>query len=392
MALLRIEVTDTLASVDVCIVGAGVIGLALAKTLASAYQGWDILLLEKNDQIGAETSSRNSEVIHAGIYYPVNSLKARLCIRGRELLYAYCEQRGIAHKRIGKLIVADRHESPALETIHQRARAAGVDSLQFLDRGALSQLEPQVKADIALWSPDTGIVDGHGLMQQLLLEAQDAGVTLALRSQFQAAEPMSQGGFCLKILSGHDTLNLNTRLLINCAGLHAAHIAHRIEGLSPQYIPTVDFVKGNYFSLAGRSPFSHLIYPVPDPLHRGLGVHATLDLGGQCRFGPDIEPLPDSRADEINFTVDPARLNEFEQAIRRYFPAINPDRLQPAYSGVRPRLRSTDGLAADFMIQDCTEHGMAGLWQLFGIESPGLTASLAIAEYITDRIGETGCV
>lgn len=392
VAPLRTELHEALATVDVCIAGAGIVGLALARTLAIANPHKEIVLLEKNDCVGAETSSRNSEVIHAGIYYPAGSLKARLCVRGRELLYSYCQQRGVAHRRVGKLIVADQADSAALEQILQRAQTCGVNSLRMIERPELSRLEPQVNADLALWSPETGIVDSHALMQQLLLEAQDAGVTLALRSQLLAAEPDNTGGFTVSIRSGSDTLSLSARVLINCAGLHASEVARRIAGLAPATIPAVQFLKGNYFSLSGRSPFSHLIYPVPDPLHRGLGIHATLDLGGQCRFGPDIETLAESDPSALDYAVAPARLIAFERAIRRYYPALERDRLQPAYSGIRPRLRTADATAADFMIQDSSNGGLDGLWQLFGIESPGLTASLAIAEHVSTRIRESGCL
>lgn len=385
MVRLRTEHVESTPAVDVCIVGAGVVGLALARTLAITRPGLDILLLEKNNHVGTETSSRNSEVIHAGLYYAPDSLKAALCIRGADLLYQYCEQRGIAFKRIGKLIVADQHEIAALEQIQQRAQACGVSSLTLLDASGLKHKEPCVQADAALWSPDTGIVDSHALMQQLLLEAESAGVTLALRSSLLAAEPTDRG-FCLQIQSGSDAITLRSRLVINCAGLHAVDVARRIEGLPPERIPTVDFIKGNYLSLSGRSPFSHLIYPVPDPLHRGLGIHATLDMNDQCRFGPDIEALAGAPASDADYAVSTSRVPLFYAAIQRYYPAIRLDRLQPAYSGIRPRLRTSDGKPADFLIQSPEQSGIAGLWQLFGIESPGLTACLALAEHVSDRI------
>lgn len=386
MAPLRTDDHLSAPTVDVCIVGAGVIGLSLARTLARDNPGKDILLLDQHDRIGAETSSRNSEVIHAGLYYPPGSLKATLCIRGRELLYAYCEQHQIAHRRIGKLIVAGQQDAAALEQIYQRAQQNGVTSLQHLDRAALKQREPHVQADLALWSPDTGIVDSHGLMQQLLHDAQTAGVTLALRSTLLQAEPGNCGGFSLLIQSGPDTMHLHSRLLINCAGLHAGALAQRIAGLKACHIPAIQFIKGNYFSLSGRSPFSHLVYPVPDPLQRGLGIHATLDMMGQCRFGPDIEALTATAPDKLDYSVDAARRTAFVQAISRYYPAIDVQRLHPAYAGIRPRLQTQDGSAADFLIQEPASHGVAGLWQLFGIESPGLTSSLALAEHLSTRI------
>ena len=389
MAPLRTETTDQAPAVDICIVGAGITGLALARALALACPGQDILLLEKNDQIGAETSSRNSEVIHAGIYYPADSLKAAMCIRGRELLYDYCKQRGITHRRIGKLIVGDAGDVEALEQIHQRARACGITTLQFIDSHKLASMEPHVQAELALWSPDTGIVDSHNLMQHLLMEAQQAGVTLALRSRLLSAEPQASGQLTLLITSGTETVRLNTRVLINCAGLHATALAQRINGLKAAHIPAVDFIKGNYFSLSGRSPFSHLIYPLPDPLRRGLGVHATLDLAGQCRFGPDIEVLSSTHADELDYAVDAQRARLFAEAITKYYPAIDYHKLQPSYCGVRPRLRTDDRRPGDFIIQGPQTNGIPGLWQLFGIESPGLTASLALAEQLSAWIRDS---
>jgi len=387
-ALLRTDVATTLPAVDICIVGAGVIGLALTRGLALNFPAKEIVLLEKNDQIGAETSSRNSEVIHAGIYYTPGSLKAALCIRGRELLYDYCQRRNIPYKRIGKLIVASNQESAALEQIQKRAWACGVESLQHLDRKQLQQMEPAVQADLALWSPDTGIVDSHRLMQQLLADAENAGATIVLRSQLLAADPLDSGGFRLQIRSGTEETVLHTGVLINCAGLHATEIARRISGLNTANIPDVEFIKGNYFSLGGRCPFSRLIYPVPDPLHRGLGVHATLDMAGQCRFGPDVELIPQVSAEQLDYAVDTGRAEAFAESIKRYYPAIDKSRLQPAYSGMRPRLRTENGQPADFLIQEPQANGLAGLWQLFGMESPGLTSSLAVADYVSARIGD----
>lgn len=378
----RNDTTQPAPAIDICIVGAGVVGLALARELAISFPAKEIVVLEQHAHIGQETSSRNSEVIHAGIYYPPGSLKAQTCVRGRELLYQYCQQQNIPHKRIGKLIVASHSESAALERIQQRALANGVESLQLLNKNRIKQLEPAVLADLALWSPDTGIIDSHSLMNSFLREAEAMGVTLALHSQLVRAEVRDNDqGLRLCIQSGPDAMALDTRILINCAGLHAVAVGSRIEGLAADTLPVMDFIKGNYMSLTGRSPFKHLIYPVPDAAHRGLGIHATLDMADQCRFGPDIEPVSN-----LEFTVDSSRTPLFEQAIKRYYPGLDVNRLQTAYAGIRPRLRLADGAVPDFDIQAKNTHGVTGLWQLFGIESPGLTASMALAEQVRESV------
>lgn len=378
VAPLRTDDMSRVPTIDICIVGAGVVGLALARELASAFPGKEIIVLEQHAQIGQETSSRNSEVIHAGIYYPADSLKARSCTRGRELLYRYCTQYQIPHRRTGKLIVASLAESAALENIQQRALANGVQSLQVLDQRQLRTLEPSLQADVALWSPDTGIIDSHSLMSSFLREAQSSGVTLALHSKLISAEVSgNHGGFSLRIQSGDDAMVLHTRVLLNCAGLHAVDVGSRIAGLKAGVLPEMEYLKGNYLSLSGASPFSHLIYPVPDSAQRGLGIHATLDMAGYCRFGPDVEPV-----ETLEFTVNPDRIPLFEKEIRRYYPALDANRLQVAYAGIRPRLKAASTLPADFIIQDERSHGASGLWQLLGIESPGLTASMALAEHV----------
>jgi L-2-hydroxyglutarate oxidase LhgO len=369
-------------SVDICIVGAGVIGLALARELVSAFPSRQIVVLEQHNHVGMETSSHNSEVIHAGIYYAPGSLKALCCVRGKELLYDYCNALAIPHKRTGKLIVANHTEQPALENIHQRAHANGVSTLQYLEKQQIAAMEPNVQADIALWSPETGIIDSHDYMQHLLREAQAGGVMLACRTRLLSAEVKHPDhGFELRLQSGAEELTLHTRVLINCAGLHAVGVAGTIDGLDPAYIPRIQFIKGSYLRLSGKSPFTHLIYPVPDPAYRGLGIHATLDLAGQCRFGPDIEAV-----DTLDLRVDPARIPLFEKEIRRYFPSLNVQRLHTDYAGIRPRLVTDNGDPADFMIQNAATHHLSGLWQLFGMESPGLTASLAIAELVVSDI------
>jgi L-2-hydroxyglutarate oxidase LhgO len=388
VAPLRIDLKQSVPTIDICIVGAGIVGLALARELARAFPGKEIVVLEQHGHIGQETSSRNSEVIHAGIYYSPGSLKARSCVRGRELLYRYCEQHHIPHQRIGKLIVASSAEISALENIHQRALNNGVGSLQFLDKHQLNKLEPLVHADIALWSPDTGIVDSHSLMNSFRSEAEANGVTLALHTELIRAEVAgNRQGFRLEIQSGPDAMTLDTQVLINCAGLHAVAVGARIDGVPSASLPEMDFIKGNYMSFAGKSPFAHLIYPVPDPAQRGLGIHATLDMAGQCRFGPDIEHIKN-----LEYTVDSSRISLFEKAIKQYYPSLDVNRLQTAYAGIRPRIKTSSNIAADFVIQDAHSHGADGLWQLFGIESPGLTASMALAEHVRDLIRDSALI
>ena len=368
-------------SVDICIVGAGVIGLALARELVSAFPSRQIVVLEQHSHIGMETSSHNSEVIHAGIYYAPGSLKARCCVRGKELLYDYCNTLSIPYKRTGKLIVANRTEQSALEAILQRAQANGVNTLQFIEKDQIAAMEPNVHADIALWSPETGIIDSHDYMQHLLREAQSGGVVLACRTKLLQTQVTDQDGFELRLQSGAEELTLRTRVLINCAGLHAVSVAGAIDGLDPACIPHIQFIKGSYMRLSGKSPFTHLIYPAPDPAYRGLGIHATLDLGGQCRFGPDIEAV-----NSLDLSVDPARIPLFEKEIRRYYPELDAQRLHTDYAGIRPRLITNNGEPADFLIQNADKHRISGLWQLFGMESPGLTASLAVAELVASEI------
>ena len=369
-------------SIDICIVGAGVIGLALARELVRVFPSRQIVVLEQHSHVGMETSSHNSEVIHAGIYYAPGSLKARCCVRGKELLYDYCNTLSIPYKRTGKLIVANRTEQSALEAILQRAHSNGVNTLQFIEKDQIAAMEPNVHADIALWSPETGIIDSHDYMQHLLREAQSGGVVLACRTKLLHSKVDKQHcSFELKLQSGAEELNMRTRVLINCAGLHAVSVAGAIDGLDPASIPHIQFIKGSYMRLSGKSPFIHLIYPVPDPAYRGLGIHATLDLGGQCRFGPDIEAV-----DSLDLSVDPARIPLFEKEIRRYYPELDVQRLHTDYAGIRPRLITSNGEPADFLIQNEAKHRIKGLWQLFGMESPGLTASLAVAELVASEI------
>lgn len=369
---------------DLCIVGAGVVGLALAERFAHTRpRTFSILLVDSNASFGRETSSRNSEVIHAGIYYTPGSRKAQLCTEGRHLLYQYCQAHGIAHRRIGKFIVAQEHEQEGLERIFRIATHNGVEDLQWVSQQALSEIEPLVHAHHALYSPGTGILDSHGLMSTLLAEAERAGVQYAPLTRVVAVQAQD-GGFIVQTecgVPGHlENFEFRCRYLINAAGLHAQDLAKRIEGLDKSNVPALFLSRGCYFSLAGKAPFRHLIYPVPEQNQRGLGIHATLDLAGQVRFGPDVEYV-----EEIDYRVPEERREIFVEAIRRYYPGLRADQLHPDYSGIRPKLSAPDGGVADFLIQDETTHGLPGLVQLFGIESPGLTASLAIARLVADE-------
>ena len=368
--------------VDVIVIGAGVVGLAIARALA--LQGRSVIILEAATAYGTGTSSRNSEVVHAGLYHPPGSLKARLCVRGRERLHAYCADRGVGVRGCGKLLVATRDDDvPKLEVIRTRAIACGVHDLQPLTRAQALALEPELQVAAALWSPSSGIVDSHGLMTALLGDAQNAGALLAVASPFVAAQPAGNGW---RVQTGGDeAFELDARWLVNSAGLQAQAVAAAMQGFPAAAIPPRRLAKGHYFSLAGRAPFQHLIYPMP--VDGGLGVHLTLDLGGQARFGPDVEWLPADITDAaIDYAVDPARQAAFEAEVRHYWPRLPAGSLQPAYSGVRPKLSGPGEPAADFHIAGPVAHGVAGVVQLFGIESPGLTACLAIAEDVAGLV------
>ena len=374
--------------VDCVVIGAGVVGLAVARALAIA--GREVVIVEAGNAIGTGISSRNSEVIHAGIHYAPGSLKARLCVRGKELMYAFCAERHVPHRRIGKLVVAtDDSQRGLLDHVLVNARASGVDDLEAMDASQVATLEPAVRCVAALWSPSTGILDSHALMLALLADAEAHGATLALSSRVVGGAAHGDG-IALRVVShnhdaddsadadGADAFALEARLVVNCASLHATRIARAIDGVPAASIPTVRFAKGNYFSLSGRSPFTHLIYPLPEP--SGLGVHVTPDLAGQAKFGPDVEWLaPDA---PLDFDVDPHRADVFVDVIRRYWPGLPDDALAPAYAGIRPKLSGPGDAPADFMIAGPDEHGVSGLVNLFGIDSPGLTSSLAIAEHV----------
>ncbi len=369
--------------VDALVIGAGVVGLAVGRALA--LRGLETIVLERADAIGTVTSSRNSEVIHAGLYYPAGSLKARLCVRGRELLYAFCESHGVAHRRCGKLVVAtseDQHG--ALHATREKAAANGV-ALRWLEAAEARALEPALRCTAALLSPETGIVDSHGLMLALQGDLESAGGALALCSPARRLRPDGDG-FVVEVGGAmpDDSTEIGARIVVNAAGLWAPAVAAATEGLAPQHVPQGHHAKGNYFSLAGRAPFERLIYPVPE--HAGLGVHLTLDLAGQARFGPDVEWLPPGPPEAIDYRVDATRSEGFYAAIRRYWPELRDGALQPAYSGVRPKLGGPDAAAADFVVQGAEVHGLRGLVNLFGIESPGLTSCLAIADEVLRRL------
>ena len=362
--------------VDSVVVGAGVVGLAIARALALA--GREVVILEAEAGIGSVTSARNSEVIHSGLYSNPDWLKTRLCIEGRRLLYPFCESHGVPHRRCGKLVVAtDEAQIPALHTLARNAAANGVEGLELIDGDAARAMEPALHADAALHSTATGLIDSHAYMLALLGEAQDRGAALALKSPLLGAR-VTPGGFIAEV-GGAEPMRLFARCLVNSAGLAASDIAARIEGLPAAHVRATQRCKGNYFALSGvRAPFSRLIYPLH--VAAGLGVHLTLDLAGQGRFGPDTEWLPDRGA--IDYRVHPARGDSFYAAIRRYWPGLPEGSLKADYSGVRTKLSREGEPAMDFAIDGPTTHGVPGLVNLFGIESPGLTASLAIAEHV----------
>jgi len=361
--------------VDAVVVGAGVVGLAVARALAVA--GRDVIVLEAEAAIALHTSSRNSEVIHAGIYYPQDSLKARTCVDGRDRLYRYCAEHQVAHRACGKLIVAtDAAQVDELDVILRRAHACGVTDVVRLSESQARALEPEVRCVAALHSPSTGIVDSHSLILAFLRDAERFGVMVALKSSLEKCVAGRHG---IEVhVAGADPI-LATEV-VNSAGLHAPRVARCVEGYPAALAPPEHYAKGTYFTLSTSSPFSRLVYPVPEP--GGLGVHVTLDLGGQARFGPDVEWV-----DTIDYTLDSRRAERFYAAIRRYWPGLSDDALEPGYAGIRPKIVPKGAPPADFVVQGPNEHGVAGLVHLFGIESPGLTASLALADVVLDALG-----
>ncbi len=364
--------------VDTVVIGAGVVGLAVARALAMA--GREVIVLEAENAIGTHTSSRNSEVIHAGIYYPKGSLKARLCVAGRQQLYAYCADHGVSHQRCGKLIVATSPaQIPQLEKILAQGRANGVTDLAAVDLASVRDMEPAVHCVAALHSPSTGIIDSHGLMLAYQGDAEAHGAMLAFTGPASGGRVQDDG--ILLEVGGEQPMQLLARRVVNSAGLHAPKVAASLEGFPPAHVPPSYYCKGNYYSLAGRAPFSRLIYPIPEAA--GLGVHVTLDLAGQARFGPDVEWI-----DKIDYTVDPQRAEKFYAAIRSYWPDLKDGALSPGYSGIRPKIQAPSEPARDFMIEGPRDHGVPGLVNLFGIESPGLTASLALADLVAGLLAD----
>jgi L-2-hydroxyglutarate oxidase LhgO len=363
-----------LSEVDCIVIGAGVIGLAAARALA--LRGREVIILERERQFGMHTSSRNSEVIHAGIHYEPKSLKARLCVSGRDLLYRYCAERGIEHRRCGKFTVAASHaELTSLEMIAANARDSGVFDLEWLDGATARRQEPGLACVAALSSPSTGIIDSHAYMRSLLADAESRGAHIVYGAPVTGMRPTSAG---VEVsIDGDLSPAARARLIVNSAGLQAHRVASSIEGFPAQHIPRIFYGKGSYFALKGASPFSRLIYPAPPATGGHLGIHMTLDLAGTARFGPDLQWV-----EEVDYAVDVKRAAIFCDAIRQYWPQLDASRLQAAYAGIRPKLSGPGEAAKDFNISGSTDHGIAGIVNLFGMESPGLTASLALGEYI----------
>lgn len=373
----RNKIIDT---VEVVVIGAGVVGLACARELAR--RGREVVILESQDSFGSGTSSRNSEVIHAGIYYPKDSNKANLCVAGKQQLYAYCDNKHVPYKRIGKLIIAtNTDEIEKLHSINARAEVNGVNDLQLLSRDQVLELEPELSAVAGLFSPSTGIIDSHSLMLSLLGDAEEAGAMLALNSDVISGA-IKDRYVQLLVASQGTTMDLQATTVINAAGLYASKVAHSINGIDSTEILETAYRKGSYFTYAGGNAFKHLIYPVP--VTGGLGIHSTVDLADQLRFGPDVELVTD-----IDYTVDPSKSKVFAQAIKRYWPAIQEDQLQPGYAGIRPALINQNVNTGDFEI---ISHSFSSssvtstVVSLFGIESPGLTACLAIADNVCDKV------
>lgn len=371
--------------IDCIVVGAGVIGLAIARALALV--GREVVIIERENGIGQGISSRNSEVIHAGLYYPRDSLKARLCVEGRKQLYRFCEDHGVPHENCGKILVAaDAGQRAQLLAIKTRAEENGVADLELLDRAGLRRFEPALAGELGLLSPSTGIIDSHSFMLALQGDAEALGVALAFNAPLERGE--IRGGAIILTIGGETPMEIAARHVVVAAGLATPHLAHTISGLDPATIPKAYFAKGNYFSLQRKAPFSRLIYPVPEP--GGLGTHLTLDLAGRARFGPDVEWLAIEDESAIDYAVDLGRGAKFYAAIRRYWPDLRDGDLAADYSGVRPKIVAPGTSDADFTIHDRTVHGIEGLVALYGIESPGLTASLAIADLVAQRLLDDG--
>ncbi len=365
--------------IEAVIAGAGVVGLAVAKALAEA--GMEVAILESEAQIGTGNSSRNSEVIHAGFYYPAASLKARLCVAGRDLLYCYCKERNIAHKRIGKIVAAiSERQLPMLQKLQDQGATNGVDDLVLLSFREASALEPSLQAKGALFSPSTGIVDSHGLMLALAQDAEAKGAIIAFGATIEKGS-IDEGGVTSLNVVGRNPMRVRTRYFINCAGIGAQSLARSLDRYPRSAIPPLYLAKGNYFSYQGRVPFQRLIYPLPEV--SGLGIHLTLDLNGQSRFGPDVEWI-----DEPRYNVNPDRAETFCRSVKEFWPEVEKEKFVPAYSGIRPKLSGPGESPADFAILGYEDHGLRGHIHLFGIESPGLTSALAIADLVRNRLRE----
>lgn len=365
------------ADFDCTIIGAGVVGLAVAR--ACTLRGYSTLVVEQHGRVGEETSSRNSEVVHSGIYYPTGSLKAELCVAGRDALYDYCDRRGIATRRCGKLIVATTPaEETALGALAERAVRNRIGATEWLGATEARRLEPDVVCTAALWIPVTGIVDSHALMNSFVADLESQGGLLALHTTVVRIVP-ERDSFAL-FTAGSDTA-VRSRFVINAAGLHGTQVARLVEGIDRARIPATRYARGCYFDYAGKSPFTHLVYPMP--VDGGLGVHATLDLAGRARFGPDVEWI-----DTIDYAVNPARSDSFYAAIRRYWPGLKDHSLTPAYAGIRPKIVAAGEPAGDFVVQQSDAHGVPHLINLLGIESPGLTSSMAIGDHVARGIAE----
>lgn len=358
--------------IDVLVIGAGCVGLATGRAFAKA--GRSVIVAERHAGFGEETSSRNSEVIHAGLYYPPGTLKAKACVDGQRALYAYCAARNIRAQNLGKLIVATTaEEAIRLEPLMAWGQANGVGGLAWLDAGQVAKLEPAVRAVRALWSPESGLFDSHSYMLALLGEIEDAGGALVRKTPFEGATPVP-GGFEAR-LGGAEPITLRTRILVLSAGLNSPAVAASVEGLKPEHIPPVRFAKGVYFKHSGKAPFRHLIYPAPGG--GGHGIHVTPEQDGSCRFGPDFEMV-----DAIDYRVDPARRELFAHSIQKYWPGLDPDRLHTDYSGIRPKIGADPYGFTDFRIDGPEQHGLEGLFCFFGIDSPGLTSSLVLGERV----------
>ncbi|MCO5089399.1 NAD(P)/FAD-dependent oxidoreductase [Bosea sp. (in: a-proteobacteria)] len=367
-----------MSDIDCLVIGAGVVGLAVARGLALA--GREVVVVEAAEGIGTQTSARNSEVIHAGIYYAPGSLKARLCVAGRAMLYRYLAERGLPHKACGKLIVAtSESQKPALETIMARAQASGVETLRWLAGAEARAMEPEVRCELALLSPETGVVDSHALMLSLLGECEAAGGSLALNTPITGWRREAEG-FSVDF-GGADPATYSVRSVVNAAGHGAPKLLGSLEGFPAQHVPVQHYAKGNYFALTGRQPFSRLVYPVPEAA--GLGIHATIDMGGRVKFGPDVEWV----GHDQDLVVDPARAEKFYAAVRTYWPALPDGALVADYAGIRPKLHGPGEPMPDFRVDGPALHGVPGLVNLLGIESPGLTSALAIAEMVREKLG-----